>query len=63
MEERQQPEYTDDVIDLGQYWAVLRKNWWKIVLLSLAVGIVTLVVMFQMPNIYQATAVITPSSR
>jgi len=24
VEERQQPEYTADVIDLGQYWAALR---------------------------------------
>ena len=61
MEERQQPEYTDDVIDLGQYWAALRPNLWKIVLLSMAVGVATLLYMFTKPNIYQATAVITPS--
>ena len=61
MEERQQPEYTADVIDLGQYWAALRPNLWKIVLLSFGVGVATLLFMFTKPNIYQATAVITPS--
>ena len=61
MEERQQPEYTDDVIDLGQYWAALRPNLWKIVLLSFGIGVATLFYMFTKPNIYQATAVITPS--
>ena len=47
VEERQQPDYTDDEIDLGEYFAVFRKVWWKIVLLSLAVGLVTLLVMFR----------------
>jgi uncharacterized protein involved in exopolysaccharide biosynthesis len=61
VEERQQPEYTDDVIDLGQYWAILRLNWWKIVLFSLAVGMATLLYMFTKPNIYKSTAVIGPS--
>jgi uncharacterized protein involved in exopolysaccharide biosynthesis len=32
-----------------------------VALLSLAVGVVTLIVMFRLPNVYQATAVITPS--
>jgi len=51
----------DDVIALGDYIAILRNNWWKIILFSLAVGLVTLIVMFQLPNIYRATAVITPA--
>lgn len=59
MEERPM-EYREDEIDLGKYFTILRKVWWKIALLSLAVGVVTLIVMFQMPNIYQANAVITP---
>jgi uncharacterized protein involved in exopolysaccharide biosynthesis len=49
------------VINLGEYFAILRKNGWKIVLFSLAVGVATLLYMFTQPNIYQATAVITPS--
>ena len=49
----------EDEIDLGEYFAILRKNGWKIVLFSLAVGLVTLLVMFQFPDIYQATAVLT----
>lgn len=62
VEERKQPVHPDDVVDLGKYFAVLRKVWWKIVLLSLAVGVVTLIGMFQLPNMYQATAVITPAT-
>jgi uncharacterized protein involved in exopolysaccharide biosynthesis len=60
MEERPPMEYREDEIDLGKYFAILHKEWWKIGLFSLAAGLVTLLVMFQMPNIYQATAVITP---
>ena len=61
MEERSTAEYRGDEIDLGEYFAVLRKNGWKIVLFSLAVGIVTLLVLFRLPDIYQATAVLTPA--
>jgi uncharacterized protein involved in exopolysaccharide biosynthesis len=62
VEERQQRDFTDDEFDLGGHFAVFRKVWWKIVLLSLAVGIVTLIVMFQLPDMYQATAIITPAN-
>ena len=59
---RQSPtRYEEDEINLGEYFAILRKNGWKIVLFSLAVGLVTLLVMFQLPDIYQATAVLTPA--
>ena len=60
-EERPPTRYEEDEINLGEYFAILRKNGWKIVLFSLAVGLVTLLVMFQLPNIYQATAVLTPA--
>jgi len=53
-------EGREAVVDLGEYLLVFRKAWWKIILLSLAVGLVTLLVMFQQPNVYQAAAVITP---
>jgi len=61
MEEKLHAPSDDDLIDLGKYWAALRPNLWKIALFSLGVGVLTFLVMFQMPNIYQATAVITPS--
>ena len=61
MEERKRPVDSDDVVDPRKYFEVFRKIWWKIGLLSMAVGLVTLIVLFQMPNIYQATAVITPA--
>jgi len=53
--------YEEVEINLGEYFAILRKNAWKIALFSLAVGLVTLLVMFQFPDIYQATAVLTPA--
>jgi uncharacterized protein involved in exopolysaccharide biosynthesis len=60
MEERPPMNPPGDEIDLGIYFAILRKVWWKVALLSLAVGVVTLVVMLQRPNIYRANAIITP---
>ena len=60
-EERPPTRYEEDEIDLGEYFAILRKNGWKIVLFSLGVGLVTLLVMFLLPDIYQATAVLTPA--
>jgi len=59
-EGRPATRYEEDEINLGEYFAILRKNGWKIALFSLAVGLVTLLVMFLLPNIYQATAVLTP---
>jgi uncharacterized protein involved in exopolysaccharide biosynthesis len=60
-EERPPSRHERDEIDLGEYFVILRKAWWKIVLFSLAAGLVTLLVMLQLPDIYQATAVITPA--
>jgi uncharacterized protein involved in exopolysaccharide biosynthesis len=60
VEERRQPSGEEEAIDLGVYFAVFRRQWWKIVLLSLTVGVITLIVMFRVPNSYKATAVITP---
>jgi uncharacterized protein involved in exopolysaccharide biosynthesis len=60
-EERSPTVYENDGIALGEYFAILRKNAWKIALFSLVVGLVTLLVMFQFPDIYQATAVLTPA--
>jgi len=60
MKERPPMEPREDEIDLGKYFAILRKEWWKIGLFSLVIGVLTLVWMLRQPNIYQATAVITP---
>ncbi len=60
MEERQQRECTGDAFGPGGFLAVFRRVWWKIALLSLAVGVATLFMMFRLPNMYQATAIITP---
>jgi uncharacterized protein involved in exopolysaccharide biosynthesis len=61
VEERPPMESREDEIALGEFFTILRKNWWKIALFSLAVGLATLLMMFQMPDIYQATAVLTPA--
>jgi len=53
--------YEEDEINLGEYFAILRKNGWKVVLFSLAVGVATLLYMFAKPDIYQVTAVLTPA--
>lgn len=60
MEERRHPSGEEQAIDPGFYFAVLRRQWWKIALLSLVVGVGTLIVMLLVPNSYKATAVITP---
>lgn len=60
MEENAPRQYEEDAIDLGKYLAILRREWWKIGLVSLVVGALTLVVMLRQPNIYQSTAIITP---
>jgi len=62
MEEKLHAPSDDDVIDLGKYWAILRKEWWKIALFSLAVGVLTFLVMLRQPNIYQSAAVIAPET-
>lgn len=59
MEERNNAVHADREINFGEYLSVLRSVWWKIALFSILVGAVTLLVMLRMPNIYQATAVIT----
>jgi uncharacterized protein involved in exopolysaccharide biosynthesis len=61
MEERLPGQPAEDEIDLGIYFAILRKVWWKVALISLAAGVATLLYMLTKPNIYQSTAVITPS--
>lgn len=50
---------TEDII-LGESFAILRTHRWKIALLSVAAGLVTLLVLFLKPNIYLASATITP---
>ena len=63
MEEQRDIEYASEVINLEEYFAIFRKIWWKVIALSLAAGIITLVVLFRMPNFYQSTAVVTPATQ
>lgn len=50
----------EDVIDLGEYYRILRANFWKIAGISLGIGILTLLYMLTKPNLYRASAVIMP---
>jgi uncharacterized protein involved in exopolysaccharide biosynthesis len=61
VEERPPMVPREDEIDLGIYFAILRKEWWKICLFSIGVGILTLLYMFTKPNLYKSTAVIMPA--
>ena len=61
MEERVRTGSEGDEISLGELFAILREEWRKIALLSLAAGVATFIVMLAMPNVYRATAVIAPT--
>lgn len=52
----------NEEINLAEYAATLRRTWWKIALLSVAAGLVTLAAAFRLPNLYLATAVIAPAA-
>src|SRR3990172_9957537 len=60
MEDQRNIKNREDTIDLGRYFAVLRVQWWKIVILSLFVGVSTLLLLFLKPDIYLAAVTITP---
>ena len=61
-EQPQRLESSQDEINLGEYVAILRPVLWKIVGLSLGVGILTLGWMLTKPNYYRASATITPAT-
>ena len=61
MEELKNIAHADGEMDLGVYLAILRSKWWKIALLSLVVGIATLLWMLREPNLYRAASTIAPS--
>lgn len=63
MEGQPTPDYREEVIDLGKYFPIKRRDWRNIALLSLTAGIVTFLVTFLMQDIYQATAVIAPPAQ
>ncbi|MBF8259962.1 MAG: hypothetical protein HW377_2336, partial [Actinobacteria bacterium] len=61
MGEQPNGEYRETPVDIGDYLAILRKMWWKALLLSLAVGAVTAVVVLRIPDAYTSTTIITPA--
>ncbi|MBE0555748.1 MAG: hypothetical protein IH628_00830 [Proteobacteria bacterium] len=62
MDENLPAQFKDDITVLKSYWTVLRSNLWNITLISISVGFATLLLTFLRPNIYKATAVISPSN-
>ena len=60
MEEQKSMARAEGEMNLGVYFAILRSLWWKITLLSLAVGVATLLWMFRQPDLYRAASTIGP---
>jgi uncharacterized protein involved in exopolysaccharide biosynthesis len=61
MEEQKNIARADREIRVDEYFAILRSVWWKIALLSLAVGVVAMLWMLRQPNLYRASSTIAPS--
>ena len=49
-----------ELVTFSETKAIVRRNLWKIVLASITVGIFTAIWMFMKPNLYQASAILTP---
>jgi uncharacterized protein involved in exopolysaccharide biosynthesis len=49
-------------INIGALFSLFPKIWWRVGLISFAVGVITLIVLLQIPNVYQAKATIMPVS-
>ncbi len=62
MEERRPAVSAAEGPGLSEYLAILRANFWKMALLTLAICAVSLVVLFRLPDRYRAAATITPAS-
>ncbi len=60
MKERRDAEPAED-IGSGDAFGVLRAKWWKIAGLSLAAGLLALGYTYTRPDLYRASAMITPS--
>jgi len=60
MEARSNANVMDREINLAEFLVHFPKFWWIAGLISLAVGAVALLIMLQVRNVYQATAIITP---
>ena len=60
-EDHEKTEYTEVDRNFLEYMSIFQKIWWRVLLLSLAVGIITLFISLQMTKIYRASALITPA--
>ena len=56
------PDPEQKKLDIQEYLAILRPCWWKVLAGSFAVGCITLLLLFFMPNLFKATAVIAPAT-
>ena len=53
-------EFKEMDVNLLEHWVLLRRIWWMVLLLSLATGIVTLLITMRLTKEYKATAIISP---
>jgi len=58
MEETARDAYFEDEIDLRKYALVLIRNWWLIAAATLVAGAIAMVVSFNLPPTYEATALV-----
>ncbi|GAB4369634.1 MAG: Wzz/FepE/Etk N-terminal domain-containing protein [Deltaproteobacteria bacterium] len=54
-------DFEEEVIDLGEIFSILRKDFWKIAGISLGAGVLTFLFLLTRPNLYKSTAVIMPA--
>ncbi len=56
-------DINNDVIDFREYWNVVRRNFWSITGLAIAITLVAIVVVFSMSPVYRATSTIMIESQ
>lgn len=52
------PEFQEEIIDLRHYWRVLMQHKWSIAAFSIMVSVVSILVVFSLKPIYQATTTV-----
>lgn len=59
--EQQSPAEPAFEFRLGELWAMLRREWWKILCLSAGLGLVVLLLLLTQPNYYRSRAMVAPT--
>lgn len=61
MEEPLRKGHGESGVNLGAYFTILRMAWWKILLVTVVMGVLAAAMMLRKPNIYSAVTIITPA--